>query len=1123
MEFLGRPSPPPVTGVSIVGEVEIKVVGLGGESLSVGDYRRCEGRMEYLLSKGRCTKSATTYRVESEDIKQSTTADTGAYFPAGTSTSHRRRTIRGGMVTYERKTKAFLGGDGESFGIRCTTSYEELLPDEPPKFTPAMRRDITRKSYTMDGASVDISEIMSTSLRTHLSGRVERGGMEAPIPPARSQMPSLGATQHKMEVEIELVGTNIDLFLAAAADVISAIRGSRLLYTSPILGRVIGFLDPVSGNGIRVSMPDARNLKYKDIVHGAIVGGNTMYWASPKADGVRKLMYIEGKVLWLTFPPKEYNLLHYTDANLATTVIDGELIGEPGEYPQRYIAFDILYDMGKDIRAEAYSSRREYLKARVIYLQMVVPNTLITLETKDAYRLDTVANFFTHMKTVFLSLRAQGKDVGTVGYRDDGVIFTPDGPYPNQSKSIPLKDRVLGNYVDICKWKRREDMTIDFLVHIDPTTGIVGRCLNGRDYITFVGTARYPLLPKSFIDDPGVPVQEGDVVEYAWYNGKFFPKRVRTDKQYPNKLEHCQDNWHWIHNPILQETLMGTNSVLLRKYHNRVKREMYESMTRGYKLLDIGSGKGGDVDKWKGMRAAVLVEPNPGSVEKLRKRLVASHMIDKAHILTTGGQDKNLILASVREHLGTADYVTAMLSMTYFWESRSAIEDIADVVSQALAPGGSFYYMVLDGGQAKVLLDDHDGSFESSGITMSYIPQIRSHGSAIYFSMEGSETAENITEYLTNMGELSRILETKGMRESMVKYANTEQLLPEELRSLSSCYRYGSYRKSSEGKSVSTPLPPSVPPGNMVRTIGATTPGLAQPGRGRGTRGRGLTTTGRSTSGPSKIAPSLPVDATKEIISSIPNLVRIGVLGEGNCMIHAVLAACNKEYQEASMGDRLRMAREFRRELTFLLTMENPVYRGRTFWETISNGQFPILYAQEKVFEAHGALHVGIPDLMTLLRGSDTLGDEMLQYIAVAVSRSIMVLVVHPDGVSAHQMYEVPDANEVIVICGNKYHYETIAEVTSEGLKTIFTKDHRLFSRDRGGYYTGDFSKQPLTVEEIDESFARIYAETMIEAGETPLNPAAFSTDDLLPLVYERNESRIWEMYDALLAAKLAV
>jgi hypothetical protein len=86
------------------------------------------------------------------------------------------------------------------------------------------------------------------------------------------------------------------------------------------------------------------------------------------------------------------------------------------------------------------------------------------------------------------------------------------------------------------------------------------------------------------------------IYEFTLRSRTLIPVRRRNDKKYPNRIKVVNDN---LLNPVDLFTQVDTRKChRMRKYHNDVKRKCLE-LVPGEVLLDIGSGKGGDILKWE--------------------------------------------------------------------------------------------------------------------------------------------------------------------------------------------------------------------------------------------------------------------------------------------------------------------------------------------------------------------------------------------------------------------------------------------------------------------------------------------------------------------------------------------
>lgn len=86
------------------------------------------------------------------------------------------------------------------------------------------------------------------------------------------------------------------------------------------------------------------------------------------------------------------------------------------------------------------------------------------------------------------------------------------------------------------------------------------------------------------------------IYEFTLRNNTLIPVRRRNDKKYPNRMHVVQKN---LLNSVDLFTHINTRKCYrMRKYHNDVKRKCLE-LVPGSVLLDVGSGKGGDLLKWE--------------------------------------------------------------------------------------------------------------------------------------------------------------------------------------------------------------------------------------------------------------------------------------------------------------------------------------------------------------------------------------------------------------------------------------------------------------------------------------------------------------------------------------------
>lgn len=124
----------------------------------------------------------------------------------------------------------------------------------------------------------------------------------------------------------------------------------------------------------------------------------------------------------------------------------------------------------------------------------------------------------------------------------------------------------------------------------------------------------------------------------------------------------------------------------LRKLHNDRKREIIKTLvkTEGAKVLDVGGGRGGDLAKWKMVKADLtMIDPDPESVAEAVSR--AKNVYPEATILVG-----DILTAPP----GPFDYICFNFSLQYCFRDEDYFRQCIRAVSDRLAPGGLFFGVV---------------------------------------------------------------------------------------------------------------------------------------------------------------------------------------------------------------------------------------------------------------------------------------------------------------------------------------------------------------------------------------------------------------------------------------------
>ena len=313
---------------------------------------------------------------------------------------------------------------------------------------------------------------------------------------------------------------------------------------------------------------------------------------------------------------------------------------------------------------------------------------------------------------------------------------------------------------------------------------------------------------KGIVDLRGL--EATTIVEFRWDGSKLIPMLIRSDKPYPNDIRVVADIWRNIEDPIELSTLLGTDIRLMRKYHNRIKRNLLAN--RSGLLLDLGSGIGGDVNKWDNFEKIICVEPSDSNIIILKQRIKSKYNLDatvltnvgrnikvkdKIVILKTGAEDHQFITQMVNIFFGRqADVVSSMLSLSFFWFNDSLLDNLVTTITTNLKKGGVYLYLTIDGNSVEQYFNPPlRGPILTELTLLNSQIQIRYNQaeSTLFIDLPTSETVKEQTESLVYLDALrSRIT---SFEELYYYRADQELLLNKSERLLSGLYSYGVFKK----------------------------------------------------------------------------------------------------------------------------------------------------------------------------------------------------------------------------------------------------------------------------------------------------------------------------------------
>jgi len=183
---------------------------------------------------------------------------------------------------------------------------------------------------------------------------------------------------------------------------------------------------------------------------------------------------------------------------------------------------------------------------------------------------------------------------------------------------------------------------------------------------------------------------------------------------------------------ILKYMREESTVIQMRDFHNWIKLVLITNITNFYyqathkeaiSLLDISTGRGGDLSKWKKTRISHVfafdisdqsinsTDPeNQGAKERLKGLRKKGYSVnvdfqvgDATNPSTTLIKDMNSYLK--KNKLGKFDLVSCQFALHYYFVSENALRNVLSLVSNYLVRGGYFFGTTIDGEKIKSYFD----------------------------------------------------------------------------------------------------------------------------------------------------------------------------------------------------------------------------------------------------------------------------------------------------------------------------------------------------------------------------------------------------------------------------------
>lgn len=610
-------------------------------------------------------------------------------------------------------------------------------------------------------------------------------------------------------------------------------------------------------------MSKPRDLEIADLTNDGIL---KPFAISLKADGVQKFMVLYSNGVFLVDSKNDLIKIS-SEKHLKYSIYVGEYL----EDKKLYLPFDTIMFENNIVKDKDYLTRYSYCK-NIIVKSYVIEKPIYTYK-------NTVESFNQTIIDVF-------KTADESKFFIDGLIFTPiespyvaDGQYKNK--------RVLSKHYDVCKYKKEDDLTIDFLVKDNYLWSHDSRSRDDLSKAVFMTSEN---VDKQTFKDAKwknkivefKPVVDGDnSIIYT-------PIRIREDKSHPNPLHVAEKLFKLRKDPILKETLEGKSLQLMRRYHNEIKKRLIVNQT-GY-VIDIGGGHGGDINKYEKNEKIIKVfsiEPQENFIEEYKRR-IKLYKSNKYLIIKGGGEETEKIIKESSKYFGNTHSeninINFMISLSFFWKNRKMLESLANTIKRIKEHYSSskilINFLTIEGNNLEQLFETK----KTDIIKLNNVTMIRKDKNKIYVDIADSKTVHDQEEYLVKLNELWELTKFyPRFLESALGGAKNDYILSVNEITYTSLFVYGTaiYDPSSLDK---------------VNSL------FVDETQGTKHEKNGVMAVG---------------DDEIEILQHFKNkkLYRIATLKKFGSLYHSLLKLLNSSYRDGSVHTRIKMARDLSSKL----------------------------------------------------------------------------------------------------------------------------------------------------------------------------------------------------------------
>lgn len=205
----------------------------------------------------------------------------------------------------------------------------------------------------------------------------------------------------------------------------------------------------------------------------------------------------------------------------------------------------------------------------------------------------------------------------------------------------------------------------------------------------------------------------------------------------------------------------------LRRFHNWIKRDLINTYAhKAQHLLDLASGKGGDISKWIDTKVQHVrgYDIHQDSVMEARRRLLASNINNRRVTTTMSFDVADLSSFVLKKETYETDVVTSMFAFHYFFRSPETLDNVLQSIENNLKIGGYFVCCMFDG---QSILNKLNGTtlYETPHFRLtlkSRRPDVLHFGNTLGVLMKETVLDQEADEYIVDSKNFIQLMKWRG-------------------------------------------------------------------------------------------------------------------------------------------------------------------------------------------------------------------------------------------------------------------------------------------------------------------------------------------------------------------------